>query len=183
MSHGPVAFSDHEARTREFVRLLSVHEQELSGYVVSLVPNWADADEVIQETKLRLWEQFDQYDPAKSFGGWARAIAYFMVLAYRKRSQRTSARFSQQFVDAVSREAASLATDAYPIRQALSGCIAKLSQAARELLWACYAGKESIKEVAIRLGRSVRGTQRAVARIRTDLQQCIEDTIRREESP
>ena len=181
MSADPSKSSEHETRTREFVRLLSAHDQELSGYVVSLVPNWADADEIIQETKLRLWEQFDQYDPTKDFGGWARAIAYFMMLAYRKQSQRVAARFSQQFVDVVSREAASLATEAYPLRQALSDCIAKLSQAARELLWACYAGKETIKDVAIRLGRSVRGTQRAVAKTRTDLQRCIEDAVRREE--
>jgi RNA polymerase sigma-70 factor, ECF subfamily len=173
--------SDCDARTREFVRLLGAHEQELSGYVVSLVPNWADADEVIQETKLRLWEQFERYDPTKDFGGWARAIAYFMVLAHRKRSQRASARFSQQFVDAVSREAASLATDAYPLREALDDCLAKLAPNARELLWACYADKETIKDVAIRLGRSVRGTQRAVAQIRIELQSCIEDAMRREE--
>ncbi len=182
MSADSSKFSDHEARTQEFVRLLSAHEQELSGYVVSLVPHWADADEVIQETKLRLWMQFNQYDPTKDFGGWARAIAYFMVLAYRKRSQRASARFSQQFVDVVSREAELLATEASPLRQALSDCLEKLSQAARGLLWACYAGNETIKEVAIRLGRSVRGTQRAVAEIRIDLQRCIEDAMRREES-
>ncbi len=182
MSADSSKFSDHEARTQEFVRLLSAHEQELSGYVVSLVPNWADADEVIQETKLRLWMQFDRYDPTKDFGGWARAIAYFMVLAYRKRSQRASARFSQQFVDVVSREAESLAVEASPLRQTLSDCLEKLGQAARGLLWACYAGNETIKEVAIRLGRSVRGTQRAVAEIRIDLQRCIEDAMRREES-
>jgi RNA polymerase sigma-70 factor, ECF subfamily len=182
MSANSFPFADHEARTQQFVRLLSIHEQELSGYVVSLVPNWADADEIIQETKLRLWTQFDEYDPTKNFGGWARAIAYFMVLAYRERSQRTAARFSQEFIDTISREAESLAVEAFPLRQALSNCIAKLSQSARELLWACYAGKETIKDVAIRLGRSVRGTQRTVAQIRIDLQRCIEDAMRREES-
>jgi hypothetical protein len=104
-----------------------------------------------------------------------------LVLAYRKRSRRTSARFSQQFVDLVSRDAASLSTDAPPLRQALSDCIAKLGQAARGLLWSCYAGKESIKDVAIRLGRSVRGTQHAIAQIRVDLQRCVERTMRKEE--
>lgn len=181
MSANPI-ISEHEARTQEFVRLLSAHEQELSGYVVSLVPNWADADEILQDTKLRLWMQFDQYDPAKDFGGWARAIAYFLVLAHRKKSQRVSARFSQEFIDIVSREAESLATEAFPLRQALGDCMAKLSQAARELLWACYSGKETIKDVALRLGRSVRGTQRAVAGIRTELQRCIEDAMRREKT-
>lgn len=174
---------DHEARTAEFVRLLGLYEQELSGYIVSLVPNWADADEIAQETKLRLWEQFERYDPTKDFGAWARTIAYFMVMAYRKRSQRTSARFSQQFIELVSRDAASLATEAHPLRQALSECLAKLGQAARELLWSCYSDKSTIKDVALRLGRSVRGTQHAVAQIRTDLQHCVERAVRREEQP
>jgi RNA polymerase sigma-70 factor, ECF subfamily len=173
--------SDQDMRTQEFVRLLGRHEQELSGYIISLVPNWADADEIAQETKLRLWEQFEQYDPAKEFGAWARAIAYFLVLAYRKRSQRTCARFSPQCVDLIARDAAALATDAQPLRLALSDCIAKLSQAARELLWSCYAGKESIKDVALRLGRSVRGTQHAVAQIRVDLQRCVETAMREED--
>lgn len=173
--------SDQDSRTAEFVRLLGLHEQELSGYIVSVVPNWADADEIAQETKLRLWEQFEHYDPTKDFGAWARTIAYFMVLAYRKRAQRTSARFSQQFVDLVSKDAASLATDAYPLRLALSDCVAKLDRAARELLWSCYAGKETVKDVAIRLGRSVRGTQRAVAQIRTNLQHCVERAVQKED--
>ena len=102
-----------------------------------------------------------------------------MILAYRKRSQR-AARFSERFVDVVSREAGSLAAEVPFLQQALSDCMAKLTQAARELLRACYAGKETIKDVALRLGRSVRGTQRTVAEIRTDLQRCIEDTRRRE---
>jgi len=173
--------SDKDSRTSEFVRLLGLHEQELSGYIISLVPNWADADEIAQETKLRLWEQFENYDPAKDFGAWARTIAYFLVLAYRKRSQRASARFSQQFVDLVSHDAASLATETSSLRQTLSDCIAKLGQSARELLWACYAGKESIKDVAVRLGRSIRGTQHSIAKIRTDLQRCVELAMREEE--
>jgi RNA polymerase sigma-70 factor (ECF subfamily) len=174
---------DPDARAREFVRLLGLHEQELVSYIVSLVPNWADADEIAQETRLRLWEQFDCYDPAKDFGAWARAIAHFMVLAYRKESQRAAARFSDRFVDLVAIEAASLSSKNPSLLDALSDCMAKLGQAARELLWACYAGTETIKDVAIRLGRSVRGTQQSVAKIRTDLQRCIERAIREEDSP
>jgi RNA polymerase sigma-70 factor, ECF subfamily len=181
MPHDASKSSDHEAHAQEFVRLLGAHEQALSGYIISLVPNWADADEIAQDTKLRLWEQFAQYDRTKDFGTWARAIAFFMVMAYRKRSSRAAARLNQQFVDLVSREASLLSTRAHPLREALSNCVAKLDQAARELLWACYSGRETIKDIAIRLGRTIRGTQRAVARIRNDLQQCVEDAMHREE--
>jgi len=42
--------------------LLAKNERRLSQYVLALVPNWADADDLIQQTKVRLWEQFGQYD-------------------------------------------------------------------------------------------------------------------------
>ena len=62
-SHSPT----NDERTREYLRLLGQHERRLLGFILSLVPNWADADDIAQEVKIRLWEQFDKYDPAKDF--------------------------------------------------------------------------------------------------------------------
>lgn len=55
-------------RTSEFLDLLGQHERRLQSFVVALVPHLADADEIVQQTRLRLWEQFDQYDRARDFG-------------------------------------------------------------------------------------------------------------------
>ena len=81
--------TDNEKQTNEhverFVQLLSKCERRLNDYVLSLVPNWADAEEVLQETKLRLWQQYHEYDPTKDFGAWACTIAYYQVLTMRKR--------------------------------------------------------------------------------------------------
>ena len=57
-----------DARTREYLRLLSQYEPRLRGFILTLCPNWADAEDIAQEVKLRLWEQFDEYDPAQDFG-------------------------------------------------------------------------------------------------------------------
>ena len=50
-----------DLHNREFVRLLAEHERQLSGYVHALIPLWQDAEDVLQNTKLRLWEQFDSF--------------------------------------------------------------------------------------------------------------------------
>jgi DNA-directed RNA polymerase specialized sigma24 family protein len=42
---------------RQFIRLMTKHERLVYGYILSLVPNWADADEILQETNIRLWEE------------------------------------------------------------------------------------------------------------------------------
>ena len=84
-SHSPT----NNERTREYLRLLGQHERRLRGFILSLVPNRADADDIAQEVKIRLWEQFDSYDPTKDFGVWARTIAHYQVLTYREKQSRT----------------------------------------------------------------------------------------------
>ena len=95
------AIKDHGAR---FVQLLAAHEHRLGSFVLALVPNWTDAEDIIQQTKLRLWEQFETYDPEKDFGIWACVIARYEVLAFRTRSARSRVQFSQELIDRMSGE-------------------------------------------------------------------------------
>ena len=62
-----------ERQTKDFLVLFQQHERQIYGYILSLVPNIASADDISQNTSLRLWERFDQFDPNKDFGAWARA--------------------------------------------------------------------------------------------------------------
>jgi RNA polymerase sigma-70 factor (ECF subfamily) len=171
---------DNDRNTKSFVSLLAKHERALTGYVLSLVPNWSDADDIVQDTKLRLWEQFGDYDPNKDFGAWARSIAHFHVLTYRKQSSRQSSRFTNAFVELVAAEASTVIAKADLRHRFLHDCLSALGDANRKLLVLCYGSNRSVKDVAIMLSRSVRGLQRSVATLCKSLQQCIEDRLRQE---
>ena len=41
-----------ETRVDEFTQLFTAHQARLRGFVMSLIPNWADAEEIIQQTNL-----------------------------------------------------------------------------------------------------------------------------------
>ena len=58
------------------------------------MPNWANAEDMAQDLKIRLWRQFGDYDATKDFGVWARTIVYYQVLAYRKKRSRHNRRIS-----------------------------------------------------------------------------------------
>lgn len=60
-------YQDADQRGIEFIGLLAREERRLTAYVAALVPNWADVDDLLQATKLKLWEQFGSYDPAGDF--------------------------------------------------------------------------------------------------------------------
>jgi len=88
-----------DQRNADFVRLLKRYDRRLAAYVFSLVPDWNDAEDILQDTWVRLWEQFDEYRQGEDFGVWACTIARYLVMAYRKRMQRERLHFSPEVVD------------------------------------------------------------------------------------
>lgn len=161
-------------RSERFVRLLTKNERKVYGYILSLVPNWADADEILQETNVRLWQQFERYQPGTDFAAWACTVAYYQVQTFRKRKGRQRVRFSQEFVDAVAAEAASAQREADARKVALAGCMKKMKQASRQILELCYTRGMTIREAAEHLGRTADSTYKALSRIRVALHDCIE---------
>ncbi len=165
------------------MQLLLESERPLRVYVLSLMPHWADADDVLQQTKLQLWERFAEYDPSGNFLAWARKIAFYLVLDHRKKVNRERASFSQAALELVAEAAAAIQPEADARHRALADCLAKLAPANRSLLRQCYEASRTVKQVAESLGRSIRATQQKVAKIRLALQDCVERTMRQEEHP
>ena len=161
-------------RNTEFVRLLKQHERRLATYVFALVPQWNDAEDLVQETWVRLWEQFDKYRPGEDFGAWACTIARYLVLAYRKRTQREKAHFSALAIEAIESQAAAGLDAAEQRGHILADCVRKLTESARDLLKRCYGRRMKIKDIAQQLGRSENSVYLALSRIRRDLRECVE---------
>ena len=64
---GPGQASVAPERVDAFVRLLGQNQRRLFLYVMSMVPNWNDAEEIIQETNLVLWREFARFQPGTNF--------------------------------------------------------------------------------------------------------------------
>ncbi len=167
-------------RADQFMRLLGQNQRRVFLYVVSLVPNVTDAEEVIQETNLVLWREFGQFQLGTNFAAWACKVAFHQVLAWRKKRQRDRLEFSPAFLEAVAAEA-DAATDVLEERShALAGCIDKLPEAQRDLLRLRYSEAMSIDDVAARVDRSVEAVYRALSRIRHTLHECVSQSLARE---
>ncbi|MCG8585095.1 MAG: sigma-70 family RNA polymerase sigma factor [Pirellulales bacterium] len=169
-----------ENQNARFVELLGQHERQLNAYVLALIPNWADADDIVQQTRIRLWEQFDSYDPSKDFGTWARVIAHYQVLAYRKNARRSSLQLSDQVLDKLA-DTEMVPSDTGTDRQSyLSECVDEMPEDDRSLLARCYSGEETIKNVAAELGRSFNNVRQTLFRMRQRLFDCVERKLAKE---
>ena len=176
------AADEQNVRDDGFMRLLTKHERRMEGFVISLVPNWADAEEVIQETKLRLWQQYHQYDATKDFGAWACTIAYYQVLTMRNRSRLQHVRFGDAFLEKVAVEATRDSEQVAYRQQVFADCLQKLSSAKQSLLRRCYGSRYTIVQVAAELGRKAESVRQELVRIRRTLYQSIEEARQQEES-
>ncbi len=158
---------------RLFVRLLTQHERRVYGYILRLVPVWSDADEVLQETNVRLWEEFDRFEPGTDFAAWAIRVAHYQVLTWRKRRSRSRIVFSDEAIQAIADESASPIAEIDSRQAALEECLKKLTPRNRDLILRCYADGSTIRGVAGQLGRSADAVYKSVQRIRVTLHNCV----------
>jgi RNA polymerase sigma-70 factor (ECF subfamily) len=170
-----------EPQTEQFLKLLGAHERNLFAYVYALAPNWQDAEEVMQRVRIRIWQQFGQYDAEKPFDAWARAIAYYMVLAFRKEKSRQREFFAEQVLEAVSNQFETYAGQASDRRDALLRCLNKLEDRKRDLVTAYYSStRQSSEQIAEGLAITPNALRQTVFRIRKVLLDCVQRTMQAE---
>jgi RNA polymerase sigma-70 factor, ECF subfamily len=170
-----------DLRREQFVRLFGRYERGLYGYILSLLPDMAAADEVSQETGLLLWKEFDRFDPGTDFGAWARTIAYYQVLAYRKKAERERLQFDSELLEVLADRASARWNELVARQSHLMDCLAQLSEFKQQVLRLYYRFGMTAKAVAEQLGRKVAAVEKTLVRTRRALYDCIETAMRREE--
>lgn len=164
-----------------FVQLVTEYQQRVHLFILSLVPNRADADEILQETNLVLWRKFDEFQPGSDFRAWAFQVAYNKVKSLRERHGRQRLRFGEPVMDRLANIAAA-GPDRVPIAlEALDACKLQLNERDRDLIERRYQPGATVASVAADVGRSVAAVYKAVVRIRRTLHKCIERAIPREQ--
>ena len=157
----------------EYARLYARHQREIFGYVLTLVANLTDAEEVMQEVAAALWKKFDEYDRSVPFVPWARKFAHFELLMHRRRSKRRFAFLTDEIVETLAKEESETGGRAYAERQALDGCMEKLPAKDRDLVRQRYYESETMSGAATKEKRSVHMMYKSLVRNRRQILDCI----------
>ena len=81
--------------------MVTRYQQRVYLFILSLLPNPADAEEVLQETNLVLWRKFEEFEPGTNFKAWAFQTAYYKIQSFLSRQERDRARFGDEFLEKV----------------------------------------------------------------------------------
>lgn len=172
---------DRDARRDAFVRLFQQHERGLYRYILSLVLNITAADEIGQNTSLLLWEEFGRFDLNTDFGAWARTIAYYQVLKYRKAYARQRVVFDSELLEVLADRATVRYNKLVDRQSHLLDCLAKLGEFKRQVIKLYYRCGMTTRAVAEQLGKNVAVVEMTLIRSRRALYDCVEAAMRREE--
>ncbi len=158
----------------DFVRLFSRAQPRLHAYILTMVPNWADAADILQETSSVMWRKFEDFEAGTNFFAWACRIARLEVATFRKRNRRAGLIFSDDFVAAVADKSEELAPTLEARQGLLVDCLQMLRPRDRELLRLRYQEESTIGKLAVHTGRNVQAVYKALQRIRRQLFECVE---------
>lgn len=162
-----------DAASVEFIQLFTRHQRRLYLFILAQVPNPVDAEEILQETNVVIWNKFRQFRPGTNFLAWICQIANYEVLKYRSRRKRDRHYFSDEFLEQVAADALTRAEELESRRAALVHCLGKLREQDRQLIQTRYAPGENGKRVAEILGRPANSVYQSLSRIRRTLLECI----------
>jgi len=168
-------------RTEVFLSLLMVNQRRINSYILTLVPNFSDADDIMQETITTMWRKFDTFEVGTDFAGWGLKVAYYCILDYRKRQQKDRAVFSERLLEQLSEVAREKQTDTDERIRHLRRCIEKLKPEDQRFLKARYELNNGVKSLAVQLDRSIQYVYKHLSRIHHALNLCVKRAIREQE--
>ena len=155
------------------MRLWTLAVPTVSAFVTSLVRNFEDRDDILQETAVAVIESFERYDPALPFIGWAIGIAKNQAKAHERRKNIKRITFDTEALEAIARAFESEGAIDRRLDR-LGECYEALDDRSRELCRWRY--ERDLKPMAI--GKLIGATSNVVAkslqRIRDRLRACIE---------
>lgn len=165
----------------EFVSLLTASQRRVYAFICTLVIDRSDADEVLQETNLALWQQIERFEPGTDFVAWACRVAHFKVMKLRDAAKRHRVKLDDAVIELLATESIEeqradhrLAAERYERnRLALVACLEELSERNRNILLLHYQGGQSLTTIGTSIGRTANAVAQLFHRIRASLRTCV----------
>lgn len=162
---------------KQLMLLMTQHQRRIFGYIHTLVPSRADAEDILQETSLVIVEKFHEFKPGTDFVAWACQIAWWRVRAARQKFARSKVVFDDEVLESVAHTASTMHSEVSDRHEALARCLQRLHPRDRELLLTRYERGARVEEAAERSGRSLEAAYKALARLRKLLFDCVTNQL------
>lgn len=158
---------------KPLVALLLKHRQRIFGFVFTLVHNYTDAEDILQEASMIMWEKFDDFRPDSDFVAWANQISFFCVQNFRRRQARSKLLFDDGLLENLAIAASNVGDEIDRRHEYLKDCMERLRPRDRRMILERYAPSGSVAQAAKIAQRTLEATYKSLQRVRRTLADCI----------
>lgn len=169
----------HQDSRAELVGLLTRNQRKIFAYIYTLVPHRADAEDILQETSVTVYEKFDEFESGTDFVAWANRIAWWKVKAAQQKFARSKVVFNEEVMEAVVATAGTMQEEMDVRHEALGSCLKKLNERDRRMVLTRYEEGSGVGRAAAQAGRSVQAAYKALGRIRQLLLDCVTNEVQK----
>lgn len=161
-------------RGKELLAELFKYQDKLFAYIYNHVRNWADTEDLVQETVAVIMKHSEENTEVVNFGAWSREIARRLILEHwrtKKREQMLTEKAAEAIEMAFSRHDSEPAENG--VMDRLQKCVEALPEQTRKIIDFFYAERLSLQEIGKQMKRSTGAIQVALFRTRLHLQDCV----------
>lgn len=161
----------------EFERLIRENRAQLHGFILSLVANTSDAEDLLQQVCVLLWEKRSQFELGTNFMAWARKIARYQFLNQwrkEKRRPKESELLDDHLTQIVFERTEERELEFLRHRRALQTCLQQLPHRQRSIIESHYLEGKTIAEIASALGMKPNAISQLLFRARSGLIRCVQ---------
>ncbi len=170
-------FMSISEQAKEFTRLWTRAQPAIAAFISSMIPDYNEADDVLQQVSVTLLDHFDAYDRDRPFVPWAVGFAKYEILNSRRRRATDRHVFDSEALDSVAEAFVGMEAELGGISEALRKCLKSIQGKAREAFDLRYAQDAKPPEIADRLSMSTNAVGVLLHRTRNFLRRCVKHRI------
>ena len=161
-----------------FAALVEIHTPALERFATRMLLERQRAEEVLQETLMKAWQEAARYDPEKArLSTWLHQIAHNLCIDILRRQRREQPLTENADTIIGSDESPESLVQTLETQRQLTSAIGALSQRHRTALILTYYQSLPNRDVAQIMGISVRALESLLVRARRELKTILEESI------
>ncbi|MBA4388251.1 MAG: hypothetical protein C0404_09735 [Verrucomicrobia bacterium] len=172
------------AAQEEFVKLLTAHRSMLYAMAYSICRKHDDAETIVQDASITMWEKFSEFEPGTSFGKWSRAFLYRTAMNHVRAVRRLPLACDPDVMESLSAGYESMSGVFRDDRliDTLNTCIDELPATDKGVLHLRFQQEKDCASLAGVLKKSVHAVEVILYRIRKRLELCIRTKLQTQDS-
>jgi len=159
---------DHQA----FAMLVDRHLVALHGFAQRMLSNHADADDIVQETFVRVWQKAHQWQPQAKVSTWLHSITHNLCMDFYRRIKGETVNITS--VELIDPHQPATSRQQQDVALQVQIALQQLPETQRSAIILCYYQNLSNREAADVLSISISALESLMARGRRKLKKILQ---------